>query len=77
MEKVLETSSVKFSTRQAADYLKVSKHTLAIWRLKGFGPQFHKFGSRVLYDKGDIDAWLAEKTFQSTTQYPCGPSYSR
>jgi predicted DNA-binding transcriptional regulator AlpA len=46
--------------RDAAAYLRLSRSTLAKWRMKGEGPPFHRCGRRLIYYlKGEIDAWLA------------------
>lgn len=45
---------------EAAKYLRVSRSTLAKWRMRGEGPPFHRFGKRLTYYlKEEIDAWLA------------------
>ncbi|MDB5550202.1 MAG: DNA-binding protein [Rhizobium sp.] len=45
---------------KAAEYLGVSRSTLAKWRMSGAGPVFHRCGPRlVYYFKHEIDAWLA------------------
>ena len=44
---------------EAAKYLRVSRSTLAKWRMSGTGPTFHRCGPRlVYYFKNEIDAWL-------------------
>ena len=46
---------------QAAAYLKVSRSTLAKWRMRGEGPPYHRCGPRIVYYyRNEIDAWLAE-----------------
>jgi predicted DNA-binding transcriptional regulator AlpA len=46
---------------EAARYLRVSRSTLAKWRMNRMGPPFHRCGPRlVYYFKHEIDAWLAE-----------------
>lgn len=45
----------------AAEYLKVSRSTLAKWRMRGDGPPYHRCGPRIVYYyRSEIDAWLAE-----------------
>ncbi|MDO9695505.1 MAG: helix-turn-helix domain-containing protein [Candidatus Latescibacteria bacterium] len=45
---------------EAADYLRVSRSTLAKWRMSRIGPPFHRCGARlVYYFQHEIDAWLA------------------
>lgn len=45
-------------------------------RCKGKGPRFIKLGdskqSGVVYDPADVEAWLAERKFASTTE--CSPA---
>jgi predicted DNA-binding transcriptional regulator AlpA len=44
---------------EAASYLRVSRSTLAKWRMSGIGPPFHRCGTRlVYYFQHEIDAWL-------------------
>lgn len=46
---------------QAADYLGVSRSTLAKWRLSGNGPVYHRCGPRIVYYlKDEIETWLAD-----------------
>jgi predicted DNA-binding transcriptional regulator AlpA len=46
---------------EAADYLCVSRSTLAKWRMRGEGPPYHRCGPRIVYYlKHEIDAWLVE-----------------
>ena len=45
---------------EAAEYLDLSRSTLAKWRTSGKGPPFHRCGPRlVYYRKSEIDVWLA------------------
>jgi predicted DNA-binding transcriptional regulator AlpA len=45
---------------EAAQYLRVSRSTLAKWRMVGEGPPYHRCGPRlVYYFQHEIDAWLA------------------
>jgi predicted DNA-binding transcriptional regulator AlpA len=45
---------------EAAKYLRVSRSTLAKWRMSRTGPPFHRCGPRlVYYFQHEIDAWLA------------------
>ena len=49
----------RMNTQNAAQYLGLSKKTLAMMRCQGTGPQFIKRG-RVFYYKDDLDSWLNE-----------------
>ena len=52
---------------EAADYLRLSPRTLEKQRVIGGGPKFRKFGRRVMYAVADLDAWAAERSFDSTS----------
>lgn len=54
---------------EAARIVRLSPNTLAKWRHYGTGPKFVKVGTRrVLYLKCELDAWLAERGRQSTSE---------
>ena len=47
--------------KEAASYLRVSRSTLAKWRMKALGPPYHRCGPRLVYYlQNEIDQWLAE-----------------
>jgi hypothetical protein len=46
------------STREAADYLKVSTGTLENWRYAGDGPKFSKPKGTVYYALSDLQEWI-------------------
>ena len=46
------------TTREAANYLSVSKALLEKWRCKGGGPRYVKYGTRIVrYCAADLDAF--------------------
>ncbi|MGD9976227.1 MAG: helix-turn-helix transcriptional regulator [Desulfatirhabdiaceae bacterium] len=47
------------SSIQAANMIGIQANTLAIWRILGRGPAYHKVGRRIVYFDRDIDAWLS------------------
>ena len=55
------------TTPEAADYLRLKAQTLEKWRLTGRGPKFAKMGTRVVYRRSDLDAWLAGQLRRSTS----------
>jgi hypothetical protein len=57
----------RMDAKNAASYLGLSPKTLAMMRCEGTGPKFVKRG-RVFYFKHDLDAWIADGRFISTTQ---------
>src|SRR5262245_27414585 len=59
------------SPGEAALYLRLSASTLAKWRLTGLGPAYRKVGHRsVLYSIEEINAWLEQRRFRSTSEVP-------
>ena len=56
------------SVLEAAEYLRLSKSSLDRWRLTGDGPKFAKAGARVIYKRADLDAWLDDRTYRSTSE---------
>lgn len=57
-------------TRPAADYIGLSPRTLEKFRLSGSGPNYSKVGRAVLYDRQELDLWLAERRRSSTSDDP-------
>jgi excisionase family DNA binding protein len=58
---VTSEQSDRLRAVEAAQYLRVSRSTLAKWRMSGEGPQWHRCGPRlVYYSKTEIDEWLAD-----------------
>lgn len=58
---------------QTAELLGIKPNTLEIWRVRGRGPAFVKFGSakqcRVRYQRTAVMRWLHEQSFASTSGY--------
>ena len=46
-----------FTAKEAADFLRYSPATLAIWRSHGEGPAYFRIGQSVRYGRGDLTAW--------------------
>jgi excisionase family DNA binding protein len=57
----------KFDRKAAARYIGVSGRTLEKWAVRGGGPIFIKAGSRVIFRRRDLDAWLTERERRSTS----------
>lgn len=51
----------------AAEYLGLATQTLAKMRWSGESPPFFKVGRRVLYQRDELDAWLAQRKRRSTS----------
>ena len=69
---------ITFDTGAAARYLGCSPghlkklRQIGSGRASGCGPVFHRLFHRkgVQYRRSDLDAWLAARRFESTTEYP-------
>ncbi len=59
-------SPVYVGTREAAEFLQLSRKTLDRYRVSGEGPVFHKFGRRVRYARSDLEDWAAARRRTST-----------
>lgn len=55
------------SPKQAADFLGISKKTLAGMRLSGRGPVYVKVGSLVRYTNTGLEEWLLSNRRRSTS----------
>lgn len=53
---------------EAAEYLKCSANFLAKLAMRPGGPPFFKMGHSVLYDRADLDRWLAARKVASTLE---------
>ena len=55
------------TTKDAAAYLGLAVQTLAKLRVVGGSPPFYKFGRQVLYDRAELDSWIAARRHRSTS----------
>ena len=49
------------TTEELAQELRTTPETCRYWRHIGKGPDSFKVGKRVLYDRGDVDDWIAKQ----------------
>ncbi len=64
------SQNILLTTAQAAELLNLKQQTLRKWRYHGKGPKYLRFGglkSKAYYRKSDIDAWLDEHSYSSTS----------
>jgi hypothetical protein len=54
------------TNKEAAEFLNLSPCTLNKQRVYGGGPQFHKFGRRVVYALSDLEAWASARACGAT-----------
>jgi predicted DNA-binding transcriptional regulator AlpA len=60
--------SPRLRTADAAAYCASSKSTFEKYRLTGEGPAYIKIGRVVVYDRDDLDTWLASHRRMSTSE---------
>ena len=56
------------TTRQAAALVGLAPNTLEIWRIRGGGPKYIKFGRAVRYRLTDLESYIDAQTRESTSQ---------
>lgn len=65
---------VFLTSNEAAEVLRISRRTLERMRVDGSGPRYIKVGagkrSRVLYRESEIETWLNQFSYGSTSEYP-------
>ena len=64
----VSVTSPLLDCQSAANYLGISASFLAKRRLTGDGPQYAKIGRRVMYAKSALEAFLAARLRQSTSE---------
>lgn len=59
---------------ELAERVGVKPCTLAMWRVRGVGPRFIKFGqtqqARVRYPEPEVEAWEAANEHSNTGEFP-------
>lgn len=51
----------KLTTRELAAELKRAPETVTRWRRLRIGPPYQRLNGRVLYDRKQVEAWLASQ----------------
>lgn len=47
--------------RATSSYTGIPEATLRYWRMSGIGPASWKIGRKVVYDRAELDRWMAEQ----------------
>jgi excisionase family DNA binding protein len=63
-----QMNSEFMTTKQAAALIGLKPNTLEIWRLRGGGPRYIKFGRAVRYRQSDLETYIESQTRESTSQ---------
>jgi hypothetical protein len=64
----MELAHTRLNVLEAASLLRVSKSWLDKTRIYGGGPEYHKFGRRVVYDVNDLQEWAALNKRRHTSE---------
>jgi excisionase family DNA binding protein len=67
-------SNSYLTTEEAAAYLKVAANSLAKARVTGNTPRYFRWGRAIRYRREDLDAWMAERSARSTSEYATSKS---
>ena len=66
------TSTRLLTSAQTAAFLRCKPQTLRKWRVRGCGPQYIRLGDSraapVAYRLSDLETWIAERVYTSTTK---------
>jgi excisionase family DNA binding protein len=54
------------TTGETAQLLRVPDATLRYWRHMGTGPRSSRLGRKVLYNRTDVDAWVAQEVARTS-----------
>ena len=68
-----EPSKRRLRTPDAAAYLSLSKSTLEKMRVYGGGPVYAQLGRVVVYEVGDLDAYVEARKRHSTSEIEVSP----
>ncbi|WP_225593533.1 helix-turn-helix domain-containing protein [Mycolicibacterium fortuitum] len=56
---------LRMTTAEASQYVGVAQSTLRTWRHNRIGPASFTLGGKVIYDRTDLDDWLAAEKAKS------------
>jgi excisionase family DNA binding protein len=59
------------TTSEVASILRAPEATVRYWRHLGTGPQSFKVGRRVLYDRADVEAFIAKARADAEVARAC------
>ena len=70
-EEIIKPDGTVIPAAEAARRLGIQAHTLAVWRCRGIGPRYTRYGDpkkgRVVYHVADVAAFMAERSFTCTS----------
>ncbi|MFB2830825.1 helix-turn-helix domain-containing protein [Aeromonas jandaei] len=62
-----QATPTRLTRREAAAYLGLSEKTLGVWASNGrYELPYYKLGNRTLYERADLDAFLAARKMLHT-----------
>lgn len=57
-----------FAPKQVEHRYGIPEKTLEVWRYRGVGPPYHKFGRLVRYAVADLDEWARSNARSNTSE---------
>ncbi|MEU4414468.1 helix-turn-helix transcriptional regulator [Nocardia salmonicida] len=57
----------RYTADGAADYYGVTRRTMDNLRREGGGPRYYRLFGRIVYDRADLDAYVAERKAATVT----------
>ena len=61
---------VLLKTKEVAEMLRVPDATLRYWRSRGLGPPSFRLRRAVVYDRADVDRWVADQRAETLSGSP-------
>ena len=58
------------TTRELANRWNLKYKTVSNWRCTGYGPKYHRMGTRINYRLEDVERYELSKRCRSTSEYP-------
>src|SRR5947207_6988667 len=66
--RLTQKATIFLTVIETAAFLRVAVSTLGRWRISGNGPQFRKFGRRIVYEYDDLIGWAHQQSRSSTSE---------
>ena len=51
-----------------AEVFRISRQTLRVWRMNGYGPIFIRVGRCIRYRREDLDVWLEKQAIANAPE---------
>jgi DNA-binding transcriptional MerR regulator len=58
------------TTNEVAEIVRAPIETVRYWRFIGYGPPSVKLGRRALYERADVERWIAQQRAEQSGHAP-------